>query len=159
MSNNRPSKDEYYLSIAEAVLACSTCLWRKYGAVIVKDDEIISTGYNGPPRGIRNCCDTGYCYSEYRKIPHGEMGEMYEYCRAFHAEFNAISASRQEMTGATLYLAGQDADGSPIAGIKPCLFCYRLIVNAGISAIITREADGVISRKEVSSEEQYQLFP
>lgn len=147
MSNNRPSKENYYLSIAEAVLARSTCLRRKYGAVIVKDDEIISTGYNGSPRGAKNCCDIGYCYREYRKIPHGER---YEDCRAVHAEANAIiSASRQEMTGSTLYLAGQDADGSPIAGIKPCLFCYRLIMSAGIITIVTREADGIISRKEV----------
>lgn len=157
MTNNRPSKDEYYLSIAEAVLTRSTCLRRKYGAVIVKDDEIISTGYNGSPRGAKNCCDIGYCYREYWKIPHGER---YENCRAVHAEANAIiSASRREMIGSTLYLAGQEADGTLIADIKPCLMCYRLIINAGISAIVTREPDGTITRKEVKYEEQYQLLP
>ncbi len=157
MTNNRPSKYEYYLSIAEAVLARSTCLRRKYGAVIVKDDEIISTGYNGSPRGAKNCCDIGYCYREYRKIPHGER---YEDCRAVHAEANAIiSASRREMIGSTLYLAGKEANGTPIDEIKPCLMCYRLIMNAGISAIVTRNPDGTVTRKEVKHEEQYQLFP
>ena len=157
MTNSRPSKDEYYLSIAEAVLARSTCLRRKYGAVIVKDDEIISTGYNGSPRGAKNCCDIGYCYREYKQIPHGER---YEYCCSVHGEANAIiSASRREMIGSTLYLAGQEADGTLIADIKPCLLCYRLILNAGISAIVTRNPDGGITRKEVKHEEQYQLFP
>ena len=137
--NERPSKDEYYLSIAEAVLARSTCLRRKYGAVIVKDDEIIATGYNGSPRGIENCCDTGYCYREQEHIPHGER---YEDCCGVHAEMNAIiSASRREMIGAILYLAGQEADGSPIAEIKPCGICKKLIKNAGIIAVVTRKTD------------------
>ena len=146
----RPSKDEYYLNIAEAVLTRSTCLRRKYGAVIVKDDEIISTGYNGSPRGCVNCIDLGYCYREQRNIPHGER---YELCRAVHAEANAIiSASRRNMIGATLYLAGQEANGTPITGIKPCYMCYGLIMNAGISAIVTREPDGTITRKKVEHE-------
>ena len=140
----RPTKEDYYLNIAEAVLARSTCLRRKYGAVIVKDDEIIATGYNGSPRGAKNCCDTGYCYRESEQIPHGER---YEACLSVHAEANAIiSASRREMIGSTLYLAGQEADGSPIANIAPCSKCYRLILNAGIAVIITREG-----RKEVKT--------
>ena len=111
MTCNRPSKDEYYLSIAEAVLARSTCLRRKYGAVIVKEDEIISTGYNGSPRGAKNCCDVGYCERDTKGIPHGERCEM---CSSVHAEANAIiSASRRDMLGSTLYLAGQEADGMP----------------------------------------------
>ena len=147
MTEKRVSKGEYYLNIAEAVLARSTCLRRKYGAVIVKDDEIISTGYNGSPRGCVNCIDLGYCYREQRNIPHGER---YELCRAVHAEANAIiSASRRNMIGATLYLAGKEADGTPITGIKPCYMCYELIMNAGISAIVTREPDGTITRKKV----------
>ena len=138
--SERPSKEEYYLSIAEAVLARSTCLRRKYGAVIVKDDEIISTGYNGSPRGMDNCCDTGYCYREHEHIPHGER---YEDCCGVHAEMNAIiSASRREMIGSILYLAGQEADGSPVAGIKPCAICKKLIKNAGIIAVVTRNIDG-----------------
>lgn len=140
MTNNCPSKDDYYLSIAEAVLTRSTCLRRKYGAVIVKDDEIISTGYNGSPRGAKNCCDTGYCYREHERIPHGER---YEACCAVHAEANAIiSAPRREMIGATLYLAGKEADGSPIYDAKPCLMCERLIVNAGIKEVISKKESG-----------------
>lgn len=140
MSSKRPSKDEYYLSIAEAVLARSTCLRRKYGAVIVKDDEIIATGYNGSPRGEANCCDVGKCYREAQGIPHGER---YEACVATHAEANAIiSASRRDTIGATLYLAGQEGNGNPIADISPCVMCQRLIKNAGIIRIVTRQTDG-----------------
>ena len=150
----RPSKDEYYLNIAEAVLARSTCLRRKYGAVIVKDDEIISTGYNGSPRGAKNCCDIGYCYRKQKQIPHGER---YEDCRATHAEANAIiSASRHDMLGATLYLAGQEADGTPIMNAKPCYICYRLILNAGIAIIVTRTADGLTAIKAVKPYEEYE---
>lgn len=153
----RPSKDDYYLSIAETVLARSTCLRRKYGAVIVQNDEIIATGYNGSPRGSKNCCDLGYCKRETKGIPHGER---YEMCPAVHAEANAIiSASRRNMLGATLYLAGQEADGTTITDAKPCYMCYRLILNAGISTIATRTADGSISRMEVKHEEQLMLLP
>ena len=136
----RASKDEYYLKIAEAVLTRSTCLRRKYGAVLVKDDEIISTGYNGSPRGAVNCCDVSRCTRAEQAIPHGER---YEACVAVHAEANAIiSASRRDMIGATLYLAGQEADGTPIADIAPCVMCQRLIANAGISRIVTHQTDG-----------------
>ena len=153
----RPSKDDYYLSISEAVLARSTCLRRKYGAVIVKDDEILSTGYNGSPRNSKNCCDLGYCNRDMKGILHGER---YEMCSAVHAEVNAIiSASRRDMLGATLYLAGQEADGTPITDIRPCYMCYRLILNAGISTIITKNTDGVAVRKEVKNEELYMLLP
>ena len=144
----RPSKDEYYLNIAEAVLQRSTCLRRKYGAVIVKDDEIIATGYNGAPRGEKNCCDTGFCYRKQANIPHGEK---YETCCGVHAEMNAIiSASRRDMIGATLYLAGREADGTPVANITPCLMCRRLIVNAGIDTIVTRKE----GEKKVETAEQ-----
>ena len=136
MMNNRPSKDEYYLNIAEAVLQRSTCLRRKYGAVIVKDDEIIATGYNGSPRGEKNCCDTGKCQREEKQIPHGER---YEKCVSVHAEMNAIiSASRRDMIDATLYLAGREADGNVVLGISPCTICERLIRNAGITAVVTK---------------------
>ena len=132
----RADKDSYYLRIAEAVLRRSTCLRRKYGAVIVKDDEIISTGYNGAPRGWENCCDAGYCYREQEGIPHGER---YELCRSVHGEANAvISASRRDMIGAVLYLAGQEEDGSSIQNAEPCVMCKRLIINAGIKEVITQ---------------------
>lgn len=138
MKFNRESKDEYYLHIAEAVLRRSTCLRRKYGAVIVKDDEIISTGYNGAPRGWTNCCDLGYCVRLQENIPHGER---YETCRSCHAEANAIiSAPRRDMIGSTLYLAGIESDGKPIEDIAPCSMCQRLILNAGIKHVVTRNS-------------------
>ena len=147
----RPSKDEYYLNIAEAVLQRSTCLRRKYGAVIVKDDEIIATGYNGAPRGEKNCCDTGKCQREEKQIPHGER---YEECCAVHAEMNAIiSASRRDMIGATLYLAGREADGSIVPTTSPCIICERLIRNAGITAVVTRRNEWLIYRWEVHDED------
>ena len=140
----RKSKASYYLDIAEAVLSRSTCLRRKYGAVIVRDDEIISTGYNGSPRGTPNCCDTGHCPREENHIPHGED---YTLCRSVHAEANAIiSAARRDMIGATLYLAGREADGRPVDA-APCAMCQRLIINAGISTIVTRNADGTVNSK------------
>lgn len=128
----RISKDEYYLNIAKAVAQRSTCLRRQYGAVIVKDDEIISTGYNGSPRGEANCCDTGVCYRQNMGVPHGEK---YELCVAVHAEQNAIiSASRKDMIGATLYLAGFE-NGVEISA-TPCLICYRMLKNAGINKFV-----------------------
>ena len=130
----RPSKDEYYLGIAEAVLERSTCLRRKYGAVLVKGDEIVSTGYNGSPRGEANCCDTGVCEREALNIP---KGERYELCCAIHAEDNAItSAGRHKACGATLYIVGKNtADGS-YANPAPCMMCRRKIVNAGITRVV-----------------------
>ena len=132
---DRISKTDYYLKIAEQVAMRSTCLRRQYGAVIVKNDEIISTGYNGAPRGIENCCDVGKCWRETNDIPHGTQ---YEACLAVHAEQNAIiSASRQEMIGATLYLAGFEDGKKMTDDIKPCVICERMIRNAGISKIVT----------------------
>lgn len=129
----RINKRNYYLSIAEAVAQRSTCLRRKYGAVIVKDDEIIATGYNGSPRGEPNCCDIGECYRKTHNIPHGEQ---YEKCVSVHAEQNAIiSASRRDMMGAVMYLVGIE-DDKPIPGV-PCDICRRMIKNAGISEVIT----------------------
>ena len=138
----RPSKTEYYLNIAAVVAARSTCLRRQYGAVIVnKNDRIIATGYNGAARGRDNCCDSGECWRLAKGIPHGEQ---YEKCQAVHAETNAIiSASSENMYGATLYLAGfeVDDDGSRtrIQDPKPCEMCERNIVNAGIKNVVTKE--------------------
>lgn len=133
----RISKIEYYLGIARAVSMRSTCLRLQYGAVIVKDDEIISTGYNGSPRGSQNCCDTRECYREANNIPHGEQ---YEKCVAVHAEANAIiSAARKDMIGSTLYLYGREGDKEIKA--EPCLMCQRLIQNAGIGKIIGSEGE------------------
>lgn len=131
----RPDKVDYYLSIAAAVSRRSTCLRRQYGAIIVKDDEIIATGYNGSPRGEPNCCDEGTCWREENNIPHGER---YEMCRAVHAEQNAIiSASRRDMIGSTLYLVGYE--NGKVIKAEPCEICKKLILNSGIKEIVTGE--------------------
>lgn len=130
----RVSKSQYYLEIAKSVSARSTCMRRQYGAVIVKNDEIVATGYNGAPRGETNCCDAGACYRQRMGIPHGEQ---YEKCVAVHAEQNAIiSASRNEMLGATLYLYGYDRMAQEELRGEPCLMCRRMIKNAGIEKVI-----------------------
>ena len=130
IDKNRVAKDLYYLQIAEQVLQRSTCLRRKYGAVIVNNDEIVSTGYNGAPRGEANCVDLGYCYREANNIP---KGERYEACTSVHAEQNAIiSASRKEMIGGTIYIVGREVSNGAYANPAPCLICRRMIVNAGI---------------------------
>lgn len=130
----RLNKEEYYLNIAKAVSQRATCLRRCYGAVIVKNDEIISTGYTGAPREEKNCCDTGVCERERLNIP---SGCNYELCKSVHAEMNAIiSASRKNMIGATLYLYGFDAKTNETIDAKPCTICSRLIINAGITKVI-----------------------
>lgn len=135
----RIGKEAYYLSIAAQVAQRSTCLRRQYGAVIVKNDEIMATGYNGAPRGDENCCDAGTCWREAHGIPHGEQ---YEKCVAVHAECNAIiSASRNEMLGATLYLAGFEGLGNPIENPQPCLMCARMIKNAGIARVVNQQGE------------------
>lgn len=133
----RRDKTNYYLDIAESVIERGTCLRRNYGSIIVKNDQIISTGYTGAPRGRRNCCDLGYCTREKLNIP---RGERYELCRSVHAEANAIiSASRNDMIGATLYLVGRDAKtGKLVPNSNSCAMCKRLIINAGISTVIVR---------------------
>lgn len=134
---HRKSKTQYYLDIAAEVAKRSTCLRRQYGAVIVKNDEIISTGYNGAPRGEENCCDKGVCWREANNIPHGEQ---YEKCVAVHAEQNAIiSASRRDMIGATLYLSGWE-NGKRMSNPEPCEICARLIKNAGIISVINHSS-------------------
>ena len=134
----RVSKRQYYLDIAAEVARRSTCLRRQYGAVIVKNDEIVATGYNGAPRGDENCCDVGVCWREAHGIPHGEQ---YEKCVAVHAECNAIiSASRNEMLGSTLYLYGFE-NGTPMKAPEPCVMCARMIKNAGIATVINLTED------------------
>jgi dCMP deaminase len=129
---NRLNKDEYFMGIAEAVAKRSTCIRRQYGAVIVKDDVIVSTGYNGSPRNVDNCCDVGSCWRATHNIPHGER---YEMCQAVHAEANAIiNANRADMHGATLYLVGLE-NGKRIEKAEPCLLCRKLIRNAQIRRV------------------------
>lgn len=133
----RIDKDSYYLDIAETVLERSTCLRSRYGALIVRNDEIVSTGYNGAPRGRSNCIDLGYCVRDRLNIP---SGERYELCRSVHAEMNAIiSAARSECIGGTIYLVGRNAKtGEYLDDPCPCAMCKRLIINAGLSKIVIR---------------------
>lgn len=140
----RPSKEDYYLNIAEEVARRGTCLRRLFGAVIVQDDQIISTGYVGAPRGSVNCIDLAECPRQKANIP---PGERYELCRSVHAEMNAIiHASRREMLGSTIYLACLDPQtGARVGGTRPCKLCTRMIINAGIERVIVREADGGFS--------------
>ncbi|MDD2300075.1 MAG: dCMP deaminase family protein [Fermentimonas sp.] len=133
---NRISKSDYYLGIAEAVSKRSTCLRRQYGAIIVQNDEIIATGYNGSPRNSPNCCDVGKCWREENNIPHGEK---YEACLAVHAEQNAIiSAARRDMIGSAIYLVGfEDGKRIPAEQVRPCKICEKMITNSGIASVVT----------------------
>ena len=135
---DRVNKINYYLDIAQTVSERSTCLRRKYGAIIVKNDTIVSTGYNGAPRGRQNCSDIGFCQRDKLGIP---RGERYELCRAVHAEANAIiAASHEQMIGSTLYMVGMDAKtGELMAGTCSCAMCKRYVINAGIKTVIIRD--------------------
>ena len=134
----RIDKENYYLDIADTVSERSTCLRRCYGAIIVQNDEIISTGYNGAPRGRKNCSELNYCTREAMNIP---SGQRYELCRSVHAEANCIiSASRREMLGATLYMACRNPQtGELIPHSTSCSMCRREIINAGIRRVVIRD--------------------
>lgn len=134
----RVSKENYYLDIAQTVAERSTCLRRKYGAIIVKNDSIVSTGYNGAPRGRVNCSDRGFCTRESLGIP---RGERYELCRSVHSEANAIlAASREQMLGSTLYMACLDPkEDKVMGGSSCCAMCKRLVINAGIETVVVRD--------------------
>ena len=136
----RIDKENYYLDIAQTVLERSTCLRRWYGAIIVRNDEIVATGYNGAPRGRANCNELGVCIRERLQVP---RGERYELCRSVHAEANAIiSASRNECIGATLYLVGRDAlTGQLLPDATSCSMCRRTIINAGIARVVIRRTE------------------
>jgi len=145
----RVDKINYYLDIAEAVIERGTCLRRNFGAIIVKNDEIISTGYVGAPRGRKNCCDLQYCTREKLNVP---RGERYELCRSVHAEQNAIiSAERSNMIDSTLYLVGKNyKDGTYVENARPCALCKRMIINAGIKEVIVRDTKNTYTRIDVS---------
>ncbi|HZK19092.1 MAG TPA: deaminase [Treponemataceae bacterium] len=134
----RRDKNNYYLDLAEMVSQRGTCLRRNYGAVIVKNDEVIATGYTGAPRGRKNCIDLGYCRRAKMNVP---RGQMYELCRSVHAEQNAIiSASRNEMIGSALYLVGTEKEtGLYIENANSCSICKRLIINSGIETVCIRD--------------------
>jgi len=147
----RVNKINYYLDIAGVVATRSTCLRLKYGAIIVKNDNIIATGYNGAPRGRANCNDLRNCVRDSLGIP---SGERYELCRSVHGEANAlISASRESMIGATLYMTCIDPKtGEVVGGRNSCSMCKRMIINAGIEKIVIRDdsngAHRIISTNE-----------
>ena len=138
MDMERVSKHNYYLDIAQTVAERATCMRKMFGAIIVKNDSIISTGYNGAPRGRQNCTDIMFCLRDKLNIP---RGERYELCRSVHAEANAIiAASREQMLGATLYMACVNAQTKQLeAGTSSCMMCKRQIINAGISTVVVRD--------------------
>lgn len=151
--NNRPDWATYFLDIATVVGKRSTCLRRRYGSVITQDNIIISTGYNGSPRGEANCMDTGVCRREELNIP---KGERYELCVAVHAEQNAIiNGDPVKMKGATMYTVGFNADGSYCSG-APCLLCRRMIKNARIDKVVYIETDGRIVTQAVETMRDYE---
>ncbi len=135
----RVSKENYYLDIAQTVAERATCLRRKFGAIIVKNDVIVSTGYNGAPRGRQNCNDLNFCYRDKLQIP---RGERYELCRSVHAEQNAIiAAPREQMLGATMYMVCVDPNsGDVMGGVNSCMMCKRVILNAGIERLVVRDS-------------------
>lgn len=140
-NGKRISKIDMYLNCAEVFAYRSTCIKRKYGAVIVKDDVVISTGYNGAPRGFDNCCDLGRCHRIERNM---HQGEGYGICRAIHAEANALlNCSRQQTMGADLYLAGINPEDNSIHRAKPCPLCARTIIQAGIRNVYLRLGEGM----------------
>lgn len=134
----RIDKDNYYLDICETILERGTCIRRNFAAIIVKNDEIISTGYTGAPRGRKNCSDLGYCMRNKLKVP---RGTRYELCRSVHAEQNAIiSARRQDMLDSTMYIVGKEYETSQyVLNASPCALCKRFIINAGINKVIIRD--------------------
>ncbi len=147
----RISKIDTYLNCAESFAYRSTCLKRKYGAVIVKEDAVISTGYNGSPRGYENCCDIGSCPRMERGM---HRGEGYGICRAIHAEAYALlNCSREQTIGADLYLAGVNPGDNSIHQAKPCPLCARTIIQAGIRYVVMRQGEGEGNYVKVSAKE------
>jgi len=142
MAAGRITKDEYYIQIANDLMLRSTCLRRHFGALIVNDDEIIATGYNGAPRNTMSSLEHGFCWRKEHNI---QPGKNYELCRSVHAEQNAmIQASRRDMIGGTLYLVGENPDGAPCDAF-PCVVCLRMIINAGIVRLVYRKSNGELS--------------
>ncbi|MFH0831753.1 MAG: deaminase [archaeon] len=145
----RPSKDEYYLGIADKISERSTCLRRRFGAIIIKDDSPVSQGYNGAPRGVKDCLEEGYCFRKEKNIP---SGERYELCRSVHAEDNAIiNAARlgTSILKGTMYIHGRDADTGKSFPGKPCEMCKRKIINSGLEKIVFIDEKNTIVKMSV----------
>jgi len=157
VKGKRLSKIDTYLNVAETFAYRSTCLKRKYGAVIVKDDTVISTGYNGSPRGFDNCCDIGYCPRIERDM---HQGEGYGICRAVHAEQNALlNCSREQTHGADLYLAGINPEDNTVHMAKPCPICARMMIQAGIRNVYLRVEDKPDAYKVVDARDLEWYLP
>ena len=146
----RPSKDEYYLEIARAVSLRSPCIRRQFGAIIVKDDVVVATGYNGPARGVVNCTEVG-CLKDELDLPHYSG---YDYCDGVHAEENCIINAARHGAGVldgTLYMYGRNYKDGSLTEAKPCDRCKRAIINAGIERVVIKKSDesiGVIDPHE-----------
>jgi dCMP deaminase len=137
--HERPGWDEYFINIARAVALRATCHRRKYGAVITKDNIIVSTGYNGAPRGMKDCLEVGECTRQELEVPHGER---YELCHSVHAEANAIiRASLEELKGSTIYISGTDGDEAECES-SPCMMCKRMILNSHIGKVVYSDGNG-----------------
>lgn len=135
---SRPSKNDYFIGIALSVARRSPCLRKMYGAVIVKGDDIVGTGYNGPAKGVVNCSEIG-CVKNVLNQP---SYSNYEYCPAVHAEENAIiNSNREDRIGSRMYVAGYNSDGSYTMAM-PCMRCRRKIINAEIAQVIILTEDG-----------------
>lgn len=146
----RPSKDEYYMGIAKEVAQRSTCVRNKLGAVIVRDDQIISTGYVGAPRKTKDCFEHGFCLRTRLNIPHGHR---YELCRSVHGEMNAIiNAARAGVSvlGGTMYLYGEDAATGELIDTFSCFICKKIIINSGLSEIVYSMKDGRLRKEKIS---------
>jgi dCMP deaminase len=146
----RPEWDEYFLQIARDVSKRATCLRRRYGAVVVKDKRIISTGYCGAPSGLEDCAERGVCQRQQQNVP---SGQRYELCRSVHAEANALMYAGIQSKGAVLYVCGEEADGSLTEG-KPCSMCARMILNSHLDKVISRMKDGSIKQYTMQELEQ-----
>jgi len=144
MENKRPTKDEYYLSIAKKVGERSTCFRNRGGAIIVREDQIVATGYIGAPRKTKDCFERGECLRDKLKIPHGTR---YEMCRSVHAEQNAIiNAARAGVSlfGGDIYIYCQNPKNNTARDSFPCFICKKLIINAGLKRVICSTSDGKI---------------
>ena len=141
MNKMRPSKDEYYLAIAREVGKRATCFRNKGGAIVVKNDVIVATGYVGAPRKTKDCLERGECLRDKLKIPHGKN---YELCRGVHAEANALlnaARSGTSVLGGDMYIWCTDREGNPIDAF-PCFICKKMIINAGIERVICSTKEG-----------------
>ena len=143
MDTKRPSKEQYYLNIAEEVAERSTCFRNQGGSIIVRDDQIIATGYIGAPRKTKDCFERNQCLRDELKIPHGKS---YEICRSVHAEMNAIiNAARAgvSLLGGDMYTFIKESKTGEKKDSYPCFFCKRMIMNAGLNRVICSTNDGI----------------